>query len=61
MTDETQTTVVQVARLTTEVYKALEAQCLPPMLTDNSTAITAAQIVGMQYVLKKLRDGFVVP
>lgn len=51
----------ELARLTREQYDALEQQvAVPPFLTSSMTDLQAGQIIGVQHVLKKLRDGFVI-
>lgn len=53
---------VQVHRLTREMYVALEKLCTPPLVDPSKPVnpVHAGQIIGQQYVLKLLRDGFVV-
>lgn len=48
-------------RLTPEAYKALEAKVLSDIyVTDKTTDIQAGHMLGIQKVLKELRDGFVI-
>lgn len=55
-------TTVQIERLTRESYMALEAKCLPTLIDAGKPVnpVHAGQIIGQQFVLKLLRDGFVV-
>lgn len=53
---EQTTKVVEVHRLSQEAYKALEAS-LPQ--TQPSPNYSAEWLLGIQHVLKKLREGFV--
>lgn len=52
-------TVQNVVRLTPEQYKLLEGRLLPPNTTNDDTMLTAGVRLGIQQVLKLLRDGFV--
>lgn len=47
-------------RLTDDSYRQLEKQLPPPMVDSASTTIQAAHALGVQLVLKLLREGFVV-
>lgn len=51
----------QIYRLTPEVYTALENKILSNVLVnDKTTEIQAGYMLGIQKVLKELRDGFTV-
>lgn len=50
----------QVVRLTPEVYKALEDKLSRTVVTTNTTPIEAGFQLGVQAVLKELRNGYVV-
>lgn len=57
---ETQVVVVQVFRLSKPAYEALEKE-LPVPYADNDTSVLAAGYkLGVQAVLKKLREGYAV-
>ena len=49
---------VHVLMLDQRSYRALEKQCPAPALSNNPDS--AAYNLGIQYVLSKLREGFVV-
>jgi hypothetical protein len=50
----------EINRLTAEAYAALE-KSLPPMAVSNDTsAMQAGYQLGIQMVLRKLREGFVI-
>lgn len=54
---------VEVHRLSLDAYKALEKAvggAALPIITSQTTALQAAEAVGIQRVLKAIRDGFVV-
>lgn len=52
--------IKQIQRLTPEVYAALE-KSLPPMAVSNDTSpMQAGMQLGIQMVLRKLREGYVV-
>lgn len=58
---ENQKSVVQViARLEYSTYRVLEKKLTPPVVTDRTTDIQAGYQLGIQAVLKELREGFVV-
>ena len=48
-------------RLTQEVYKQLESSLPTPVVGTTTTELQAGFALGIQYVLKQLREGFVVP
>ena len=50
----------QVVRLTPEVYKTLEDKLSRTVVTTNTTPIEAGFQLGVQAVLKELRNGYVV-
>lgn len=45
-------------RLTPEVYAKLERQCVPPAVVSGTSPIEAGYKLGVQAVLKLLREGF---
>ena len=49
-----------VVRLQSDVYKQLEADLPQPIVQSATTEHQVAFNLGIQYVLKKLRDGFTV-
>lgn len=49
-----------VTRLEPEVYAALEGKVPPPNVTTTTTELMAGYQLGVQTVLKLLRDGYVV-
>lgn len=49
-----------VTRLTPEVYAALEEKVPPPNVTTTTTELLAGYQLGVQVVLKLLREGYVV-
>lgn len=49
-----------VTRLEPDVYAALEANVPPPNVTTTTTELQAGYQLGIQTVLKLLRDGFVI-
>lgn len=51
--------VTQVHRLSKEAYDALEKLCGPIKPTSTTTAIEAGYTLGVQQVLKLIREGFV--
>lgn len=53
-------TTKQMVRLTPDQYRALEAKCPPPDVNNDTTEIAAGMRLGVQLVLKLLREGFVV-
>jgi hypothetical protein len=50
----------QLAVLSLDQYKRLEAELSPPVVSQQTTELMAGQLIGIQLVLKKLRDGFVI-
>lgn len=48
-------------RLTQDVYKALEAGLPVPFVNQHTSDLQAGFALGIQFVLKQLREGFVVP
>lgn len=55
------TTVRTMARLSHEQYTALEKMLPPPMMmNEKTTDLMAGQLLGVQLVLRLLREGFVV-
>lgn len=57
------TKTVQRDRLTPEAYRALEKAiggAAMPIVTSQTTDLQAGEQIGIQRVLKALRDGFVV-
>lgn len=50
--------VTQVHRLSKEAYVSLENQCGPIRPTTTTTPIEAGYALGVQHVLKIIRDGF---
>jgi hypothetical protein len=50
----------EIVRLTAPVYADLEKKCTPPRVTDTTTAHHAGYMLGIQFVLKLLREGYVV-
>lgn len=51
--------VVERTRLREDQYLALERKMVPPIVSGNTTELQAAYALGVQTVLKELRDGFV--
>lgn len=49
-----------VIRLQQDVYKQLEDSLPAPVVSANTTDQQVSFALGIQYVLKKLREGFVV-
>ncbi|KAF1043435.1 MAG: hypothetical protein GAK35_02219 [Herbaspirillum frisingense] len=47
-----------VVRLDEDVYRQLERTLVPPVVTNDTTGILAGYQLGVQDVLRKLRDGF---
>lgn len=60
MTDEKKTTPRTYARLTTEVYQDLERKVGQVMVTRETTDLQAGFQLGVQSVLKLLREGYVI-
>lgn len=58
--DSTPAPVRETVRFTPAVYAALEKQCIPPRVTEATTAHHAGYMLGIQYVLKLVREGYVV-
>ncbi len=52
--------VRETVRLTPAVYASLEKLCPPPRVTEATTDHHAGYMLGVQYVLKLLREGYVV-
>ncbi len=50
----------EVVRLNTAVYADLVKKCPPPMVTERTTDHHAGYLLGIQYVLQLLREGYVV-
>lgn len=48
----------EVIILTKEQYKALEKQCPGPVPHSDTNPVEAGYLLGIQFVLKKLREGF---
>lgn len=53
-------TVRETHRLSAEAYAALVLTLPTPFIGKDTTALQAAQQVGIELVLKKLREGFVI-
>lgn len=49
-----------VVRLAPDVYRALEKQLSPPIVTSQTTELLAGYQLGVQQVLKLLREGYAV-
>ena len=47
-----------VVRLSPAIYSSLEKQLPKPVVTDNTSALQAGYQLGVQAVLKLLREGF---
>lgn len=47
-------------RLTPEVYEALEAQLPKPIVSMQTTEHQVGYLLGIQYVLSVLREGFTI-
>lgn len=47
-------------RLTPEVYEKLEQQLPKPMVTANTTEHMIGYLLGIQFVLSVLREGFTI-
>lgn len=52
--------IQQYGALLPQVYKKLEAQCPKPIISAPGDPVYAAYALGVQHVLKLLREGFVV-
>lgn len=52
--------ITEVVVLNKDIYKKLEDQLPAPAPTGTTTEIQAGYMLGVQYVLKKLREGFVI-
>lgn len=48
-------------RMQSDVYKRFEDSLIQPYVQTSTTDQQVAFALGIQYVLKRLRDGFVVP
>lgn len=53
-----QTVVTDIYRLTPDVYAKLEKQCGSPAVTSTTSELEAGYKLGVQQVLKLLREGF---
>lgn len=51
--------IQEVVVLSAEQYKRLEAQVLPPFVSNATSELQAGFMLGIQHVLKLLREGFV--
>jgi hypothetical protein len=51
---------VEVVRLTQEQLAVLERKLAPPVVTTTTTELQAGYQLGIQTVLKELRDGFTI-
>lgn len=47
-------------RMSLDVYAQLERQLRPPLTTSQTSVLEAGEIIGIQRVLKLLREGFVI-
>lgn len=52
---------IEYARLPQHVYESLEAKMAGPVVNQVTTDLQAGYMLGVQAVLKELRNGFVVP
>ena len=52
--------ITEAVRLSPNVYNALEKSLPIPAVTQTTTELQAGFALGIQFVLKQLRDGFVV-
>lgn len=52
--------VTEVVILNKDIYKKLEEQLPAPSPSGTTTDIQAGFLLGVQHVLKKLREGFVI-
>jgi hypothetical protein len=52
--------IQDVVRLTPEVYAKLEKQCINPVVTTQTTDLLAGFQLGVQHVLRLLREGYVI-
>ena len=50
--------IVTVVRLRQDVYLSLESKLPKPVVTDNTSPLQAGYQLGVQAVLKLLREGF---
>jgi hypothetical protein len=57
---ETQAKTITMARLTPEVYADLERTVGHILVNRETTELMAGQQLGIQYVLRLLREGYVV-
>lgn len=53
-----ETKVVEFHRLSMAAYEALEKKCPAPLVNSDTTAHQAGYMLGVQYVLTLLRDGY---
>ena len=49
-----------IVRLSPDVYKQLERDLPVPLVSQTTTELQAGFNLGIQYVLKKLRDGYTI-
>lgn len=54
------TKITEVVRLHADIYAKLEQKLSRTVVTSETTPITAAYALGVEAVLKELRNGFVV-
>lgn len=55
-----ETKITEIARLGSDEYAALAAQFPPLLVVSNTTDLQAGYLLGVQAVLEKLRQGFVI-
>jgi hypothetical protein len=60
MNKPTTTPVTTVTRLHPEIYAKLEQRFSKTIVTEATTPLTAAYALGIEAVLKELRNGYVV-
>lgn len=48
-------------RLSAEAYRQLESSCPRPAVSQDSSPQQVGFLLGVQFVLERLRNGFVVP
>lgn len=60
MTNPTPLKVVPSFRMTLEEYKKMESQLPLPRISKDDTVQSATQLVGVQLVLKYIRDHYLV-
>jgi len=52
--------ITEVVRLTPQIYRVLEERVSVTAVTSGTTELQAAWMLGVQHVLKMLREGYVL-